>query len=114
MTAFDPETAGWLLTMVRDVVGDWDDVESTTMFGCPSFRADGTLFLVLTTEGIALPSLPESDRDQLESTMAMAPFSAHGRTIGSWAFVPIEDASGVEKLRPFIEASYEAALADAG
>lgn len=113
MTAFDPGSADWLLLATRDVVGEWDGVEETTMFGCPSFRVHGTLFLVLKTEGIALTKLPEADRDELESTVETAAFTAHGRTVEKWVFVPTDDETAVEALRPYIESSYDAAKAAA-
>lgn len=40
---------------------EWPRVASTTMFSYPSYRAGGTLFAVLDTDGIALTRLPRRE-----------------------------------------------------
>ena len=113
MTYFDAETAGALQTAFEDAVTDWPAVSATTMFGCPSYRADGTLFAVLVTEGLALTTLPARDREDLEASFDTGPFQAGERTVSKWVQVPARDAADVDALLPYVRASYESAL-DAG
>ena len=65
MQYFDPAAGADLRSAFEALVLEWPDVTATTMFGCPSYRVDGTLFAVLVTDGIALTRLPEAERDRI-------------------------------------------------
>ena len=113
MKYFDPEQGAQLRAAFEEIVLDWPGVTATTMFGCPSYQAKATLFAVLVTEAVALTRLPADDRTQLEQLFGTAPFDAGGRTVEKWVTVPVESDSTLTALRPYLEASYEAALNDA-
>jgi len=112
MPYFDPARGASLRTAFDALVADWPDVTATTMFGYPSYRADGTLFAVLVTDGVALTRLPDDRRDGLDGQFETGPFDAGGRTVTKWVQVTIDDVDELEPLRPFVAASYESALAE--
>lgn len=95
----------------RAVAGavDWPGVDERTMFGCPSFTADGELFAVVSEQGVSITKLPDDDRASLAETVDVSPFDAGGRSIDAWATVPL-GAADVARLRPYLRASYETAL----
>ncbi|MBX0321962.1 TfoX/Sxy family protein [Halomicroarcula sp. F13] len=109
MTYYDPETGAALKAALDDLVSEWPAVTERTMFGCPSYQADGTLFAVVVTDGVALTRLPETDRPELEAAFETGPFRAGERTVTKWVQVTVDE-DGVERLAPFVESSYEAAL----
>jgi hypothetical protein len=110
MQYFDASEGVALRTAFDELVGAWDGVEATTMFGCPSYRADGTLFAVLTTGHVALTRLPDAEHELLAETFETGPFRAGDRTVTRWVQVPADEAS-LGALEPYVKASYEAALA---
>lgn len=113
MKYFDKEQGAALKSAFDDVVLDWPDVTATTMFGCPSYQAEGTLFAVLVTDGVALTRLPSDHRDAVEEAFATGPFRAGERTVTTWVYVSIEDVADLDALVPHVKASYESALAEA-
>lgn len=112
MTYFDEESGGALKAAFDEAVGEWPDVTATTMFGCPSYTAEGTLFAVLVTDGVALTRLPDDRRETVERTFDAGPFQAGDRTVRTWVQVPVEEVSDLDTLVPHVRASYESALAD--
>lgn len=112
MKYFDEEEGAALKAAFDELVAGWPDVTATTMFGCPSYKADGTLFAVLVTGGVALTRLPPDDREQVAESFEIGPFQAGDRTVEKWVQVTIEDVAALESLAPHVEASYEAALAE--
>lgn len=110
MKYFDKEEGAALETAFEDVVLNWPDVAATTMFGCPSYQADGTLFAVLVTEGVALTRLPSDHHEQVAQAFETGPFQAGERTVTKWVQVIIEDPAELDDLVPYIKASYESAL----
>ncbi len=112
MQYFDPDAGAPLKDAFDDLVLGWDAVTTKTMFGCPSYLADETLFAVLVTDGIALTSLPTEMRDSIPESFEPGPFQAGDRTVSKWVQVTATDPSDIETLRPFIEASYEQANSD--
>lgn len=110
MKHFDEDAGAELKTAFEGIVLDWSDVTARTMFGCPSYQADGTLFAVLVTDGVALTRLPTDRRDELDRTFETGPFEANGRTVTAWVRVAVDDAADLESLRPFVRASYERAI----
>ena len=61
---FNKNNGDALKSAFDEVVLDWPDVTATTMFGCPSYQAEGTLFAVLVTDGVALTRLPSDHRER--------------------------------------------------
>ncbi|WP_254273616.1 TfoX/Sxy family protein [Haloarcula marina] len=112
MTYYDPETGAALKAAVDDVVAAWPSVTEQRMFGCPSYRADGTLFAVVVTDGVALTRLPETHRTELDAAFETGPFQAGERTVTKWVQVTADEGDAA-RLAPFLEASYEAALEEA-
>ena len=110
MRYFDPEDGAELKAAFEERVLSWPGVTATTMFGCPSYRADGTLFAVLVTEGVALTKLPADRREALDERFETGPFRAGERTVEKWVQVTVDDPTDIDALESDIEASYEAAL----
>ncbi|WP_276259946.1 TfoX/Sxy family protein [Haloglomus litoreum] len=112
MEYFDADAGRELQEAFERAVADWPDVTNRTMFGCPSYLADGTLFAVLVTDGVALTRLPDAERERLAEAFETGSFQAGERTVTKWVQVPV-DADGLDALLPYVEASYETALAEA-
>ncbi|WP_435074702.1 TfoX/Sxy family protein [Halorubrum sp. HHNYT27] len=110
MNYFDKEAGAAMKTAFEDAVLDWPAVTATTMFGCPSYQADGTLFAVLVTDGVALTRLDNDHREQVAQTFDTGPFQAGERTVTKWVQVTIDDVDTLDTLVPHIKASYESAL----
>lgn len=110
MKYFDEEEGAALRAAFEDLVLEWPDVTVKTMFGCPSYQADGTLFAVLVTDGVALTRLPSDQREQVAQTFETGPFQAGERTVAKWVQITIDDVAALDSLVPHIEASYEVAL----
>ncbi|KAB1197405.1 MULTISPECIES: MmcQ/YjbR family DNA-binding protein [Haloferax] len=98
-----------LAAAVMRVAGAWESVERTTMFGKPSFRANGTLFAVVSEQGLSLTSLPADARVAVAANHHVVPFEANGRLVGSWVTVDIEP-NRVRELTDALRASYETAF----
>lgn len=113
MTDSPAEDVEPLRERVAALVADWDGVEAVTMFGLPSFTAREELFCVVSEQGVSLTRLPPPDQEVLETLVDVRPFDAGDRTVERWATVAPDDLPDDETLRRFLEASYEAAKADA-
>lgn len=98
-----------LVAAVMRATESWDEVERTTIFGKPSFRANGTLFAVVSEQGLSLTSLPADARVAVAEHHRIAPFEANGRLVGSWVTVDIEP-NRVGELTDALRASYETAV----
>jgi hypothetical protein len=109
MQYFDAESGADLKAAFDDLVADWNGVDAKTMFGRPSYRADGTLFAVLVTDGVALTRLPDEWRSELETVFETDPFQAGDRTVTKWVQVPVSGPTDLDALRPYVRASYETA-----
>jgi hypothetical protein len=107
---FDRDDGAALRAAFEETVLDWPGVTATTTFGCPSYRADGTLFAVLVTEGVALTRLPDERREAIAREFATGPFEAGDRTVTKWVQVAVDDAADLDSLVPHVRASYESAL----
>jgi luciferase-like monooxygenase len=92
----------------------WPMVEAKTMFGCPSYRAKGTLFAGMQTGWIALHALtPEQRKRALEKPFAR-PFQVMGKTMGKWVQLEAKKSGDVDRVIPFLRACYENAMAGPG
>lgn len=112
MKYFDDEAGAALQAAFEAVVLEWPDVTGTTMFGCPSYQADGTLFAVLVTDGVALTRLPESHREQVAREFESGPFQAGEQTVTKWVQVTIDDVAMLDSLEPHVRASYDSARSE--
>lgn len=111
MQYFDEQTGVALRDAFDDMVGGWEeDVSTVTMFGCPCYRANGKVFAVLATGGVALTRLPDDVRADLEAKRETEPFDANGRTTRKWVQVPT-DGSDLDGIERYVRASYDAAVA---
>ena len=111
MQYFDETAGAGLRAAFDDLVGGWEEeVTTVTMFGCPSYRANGKVFAVLTTDAVALTRLPEEVRADLEADRGTEPFDANGRTVRKWVQVPT-DGTDLEEIERYVRASYRAAAA---
>lgn len=93
---------------VAALVDGWPDIDETVMFGCPSFRADGELFAVVSDQGLSLTKLPDDERDRLADDYGVQPFDAGGRQVSGWATVAVVP-EAVETLEEYVRASYDVA-----
>lgn len=101
-------TVETLAAAVWREAASWPAVERTALFGCPSFRANGTLFAVVSEQGLSLTSLSAESRAAVAKRHRVLPFEANGRIVGSWATVDIEP-SRITELSDALRASYETA-----
>ena len=96
----------------EEMVLAWPDVEKRTMFGCPAYRANGTIFAALITSGLVLTRLNPTERERLNEAYAVRPFKANGRLMKRWDVVHISDSLDFDELEPFIKMSYQNAAAE--
>jgi hypothetical protein len=107
---YDESVMGGVRQALEEALSQWPRVTTAKKFGCPGYRAGGTLFAVLVTGGVALTQLNEEQRKALETQHAVRPFRAGGRMIQEWAVVPVTDSLQIQALLPFVEQSYRNAL----
>jgi hypothetical protein len=98
-----------LLTAIDDVVTSWPGVSRTSMFGCPSYVADGVLFAVVSEQGLSLTRLTDDQRADLARTVRVEPFAAGGRVVRRWATVRV-DPDALDPVTPALQQSYDAAI----
>ena len=110
MKYFDKDEGAALKSAFDERVLDWPNVTAKTMFGCPSYQAEDTLFAVLVTDGVALTRLPSDHREQVTQAFETGPFQAGERTVTKWVQITIDDVAELDSLVPHIKASYESAL----
>ena len=107
---YDEEVAGGLRSAVAGLVSEWPGVAETDTFGCPSFTADGTLFAVVSTQGLALTQLADEEKKALAEAYPTESFAPGERRVDSWVVVPRAAATdGFDGVEPFLRASYETA-----
>lgn len=94
---------------VDDLVMEWPGVSRKTMFGCPSYVADGVLFAVVSEQGLSLTRLSDTERARLERSFSVEPFAAGGRLVRRWATVRV-DPTGLTPVKKALRQSYEAAV----
>ena len=98
----------------EEMVLAWPEVEKRIMFGCPAYRANGTIFAALITGGLVLTRLKPAERDALNEEYAVRPFEANGRLMKRWDVVHISDPLEFDELEPFIKQSYQNAFGENG
>ena len=109
MVGYDDALVGDLRGTVAGIA-TWPDVRATVTFGCPSFSVDDELFALVSNQGVSITKLSDAHREELAAAVPVAPFDADGRHVEGWATVP-PNSCAPEVLRPFLRASYEAAMA---
>jgi hypothetical protein len=112
MKLYDESTGGGLKRGLDRLVMRWPGVRDDNLFGCPAYRADGTLFAVVTTGAVALTRLPAPDREELEGMFQTRPFGSGERQISRWVNVRVDHDGDLGELLPYIESSYKTALAE--
>ena len=110
MKLYEERSAGRIRRGLDRLVMRWPGVRSDELFGCPAYRADGTIFAVLTTGAVALTRLPDDKRDELKRSFQTRPFGSGERNIGRWVNVRVDDNGDLERLLPYLEESYKHAL----
>ena len=98
-----------LCDAVDDLVGTWPGVSRKTMFGCPSYVADGVLFAVVSEQGLSLTRLSTDERARLERVLSVEPFEAGGRLVQRWATVRVSP-DGLDPVADALRQSYETAV----
>jgi hypothetical protein len=81
------------------------------MFGSPCYLAADSLFAFLVTEGVVLTCLDEPMRNRACAELDARAFESGGKTMRTWMQARAESESDVDRIMPFVQASYEAALA---
>jgi hypothetical protein len=94
---------------VDGLVGSWPGVSRKTMFGCPSYVADGVLFAVVSEQGLSLTRLSTDERARLERSLSVEPFEAGGRLVQRWATVRVSP-DDLDPVADALRQSYEAAV----
>ena len=92
----------------RTVLG-WPGVTKKTMFGCPSYQAEGELFAFLVDRGLVLTRLDEADRTNLARRLHGGPFASGERTVAHWIRIPLAERTALRPLWPAVRRSYAAA-----
>lgn len=109
MTPYDRDAGAALNRAFDELVRPWPHVESRPMFGHPGYTAEGTLFAVLATDGVALTRLPRDQWGPVEESFETGPFQSGERTVGDWLQVQVDELDDLVNLRPYVRASYERA-----
>lgn len=108
MQYYTETAAGALRDAVADAVGSWPAVTERVTFGCPAFYVDGTLFAVVSDQGLSLLRLDERSRDALAASWRVAPFRAGERSIEGWATVTARPGD-LDALAASLRESYDRA-----
>jgi hypothetical protein len=84
----------------------WPLVTTKKMYGCPCYKYKDKLFAFLVTDGVVLTKVNEKDRLKLSTEFAIKPFQTPTRTMKGWPQIPIDAATDLEKIIPYIKNSY--------
>lgn len=106
------ETADHDLRQIFEAeVRAWPKVTARKMFGCPCYQANGKLFALVVSGGIVITHVSAEDREILITKFLARPFQPEQKTIQAWLQVPAQFKSEITKLLPYLQKSYQAALA---
>jgi len=95
---------------LEEKVLPWLHVGTSKMFGCPCYRAKGTLFAFLFMDSLVITRLGEKDKEKISRQRRTMPFEAANRKIPAWLRIPVQEKGELVKLMPFVKKSYESAL----
>lgn len=109
MPKYSESESGELRKKFEEIVFRWPDVTEKTMFGSPSYMTRETSFAMLVTGGIILTQLDDDRKATLLADFGAEYFFGHGRVMKKWILIRIRNPGEIDRLVPFIEASYAAA-----
>ena len=107
----ESETAEIRALLEKEVMG-WSRVSQRSMFGCPTYLADGKLFAFLVTNGVVITQIRLKDRIALGEIFETAPFKAGEREIERWLVVTIPEPEKLNRIMRLIRKSYQFALGE--
>jgi TfoX/Sxy family transcriptional regulator of competence genes len=106
------ETTDHELRLVLEAeVRAWPKVAARKMFGCPCYQANGKLFALVVSGGIVITHVSAEDREILVQQFLAAPFQPEQKTSQTWLRVPAQLKNDIVRLLPYLQKSYQAALA---
>lgn len=105
------ETADIRALFEKEVMG-WSRVSQRSMFGCPTYLADGKLFAFLVTNGIVITQIRLRDREAISEVFETAPFKIGEREIERWLVVTISQPEKIKRLMRLVRKSYHFALGE--
>ena len=109
---FYSETADHDLRLAFEAeVRAWPKVTARKMFGCPCYQANGKLFALVVSGGIVITHVLPEDRETLIQQYLAAPFEPGQKSVQAWLRVPAQFKNEIVKLLPYLQKSYQAALA---
>lgn len=111
---YDESAMRDICAALEDAVLLWPLADARKMFGCPCYLAADKMFAFLVTGGVVLTCTDEPMRGRLADEFGARPFKSRGKKLGRWMECPVSGEEDLEKLMPFVRASYDAALAKAG
>ncbi len=88
----------------------WKQINTKKMFGCPSYQANGKLFVFLVTRGIVITQLDEEVKETLSQQFPTTRFTAGIKTVQKWVKVPINSQKELDQIIPFVRISYDNAI----
>ena len=107
----ETESAEMRAIFEKEVLG-WSRVSKRTMFGCPSYLADGKLFSFLVTNGIVITQIRLRDREEINKVFETEPFTVGEREITRWLRVTVENPEKVKRLMRLVRKSYQFAIGE--
>jgi hypothetical protein len=91
MNYYDETRSGRVRRALEAEVLQWEGVTRSTEFGCPSYRVNGSLFAIVSDQGVSATALSEPDRQAYTRRLSAGPFRAGSRVVDAWLTVPVED-----------------------
>ena len=112
MKFYDESKTAEIRSIFEKEVLEWSKITERTMFGCPSYLADGKLFAFLVTDGIVITQIRLRDRKAISEIFDTEPFKVGEREITRWLKITIEKPEKVKRLMRLVRKSYQFALGD--
>ena len=106
---FDPDHKQTLDALLLDLPG----VTPGQMFGHPSYKILGKIFVSLMENGITL-KLPEDRVQELLHEPHMAPFAPMGNPMRQWVLIEVADAADYAQYHAYFEEALQFVAAEAG
>jgi predicted DNA-binding protein (MmcQ/YjbR family) len=106
MKYYNEEKMQNLRLKIEKEVLSWPHVTTKKMYGCPCYKYKDKLFAFLVTDGVVLTKVSEQDKMKLSKEFSIKPFQAATRTMKGWPQIPVDEASDLDKIIPFIKNSY--------
>jgi predicted DNA-binding protein (MmcQ/YjbR family) len=106
MQYYNEEKMQNLRLKIEQEILSWPNVTTKKMYGCPCYKYKEKLFAFLVTDGVVLTKTSEQDKIKLSKDFMIKPFRAATRTMKNWPQIPLDEASDLTKIIPFIKNSY--------